>query len=249
VQFNLAQRELTLKVVYYGPALSGKTTNLQQIHRIVDEECRGHLMVLNTRDDRTLFFDLMPLVVQSQSGRKVRLKLFTVPGQVIHDSTRRVVLQGADAVIFVADSRLSEARNNTISFKNLRENLKANGIEDVPVVIQFNKRDLSDVRTDADIDVLATKSKEPIYKAVALRGQGVAETLCGLLQLLWGSLDRQYDIRRKHGLGREEFLAPFFKALGLELPTLPPTPGTQTEPALRIPPGLGGGEPGGSGGQ
>ena len=248
MQFNIAQRELTLKVVYYGPALSGKTTNLQQIHRIVDEGCRGHLMVLNTRDDRTLFFDLMPLVVQSQSGRKVRLKLFTVPGQVIHDSTRRVVLQGADAVIFVADSRLTEARNNTVSYKNLRENLKANGIGDVPVVIQFNKRDLSDIRTDADIDALAAKSKEPIYKAVALRGQGVPETLCGLLQRLWGSLDRQYDIRRKHSLGQEEFLAPFYKALQLEMPPVPPS--TQTEPGLRIPPGVGGAGPtGNTGGQ
>jgi hypothetical protein len=228
VQFNLAQRELTLKVVYYGPALSGKTTNLQQIHRRVDDENRGHLMVLNTRDDRTLFFDLMPLVVQSQSGRKVRLKLYTVPGQVIHDSTRRVVLQGADAVIFVADSRLSEARNNTLSYKNLRENLKANAIGDIPIVIQFNKRDLSDIRGDTDLDALAARSKEPIFKAVALRGEGVVETLCSLLQSLWVFLDRNYDIRRKHGVTREEFLTPLFKALKVDPPVSP-----ATDPAIR----------------
>lgn len=232
MQLNLAQQELTLKVVYYGPALSGKTTNLQQIHRIVDETSRGHLMVLNTRDDRTLFFDLMPIVVQSGLGRKVRLKLFTVPGQVIHDSTRRVVLQGADAVIFVADSRVSEARNNSVSYKNLRDNLLANRIDDVPVVIQFNKRDLPDIRADDDLDALALRSREPIYKAVALRGDGVAETLCGLLRLLWASLDRQFEIRRKHGFGREDFLAPFYKALKLEMPSFDEPPASPGTPAV-----------------
>ena len=228
MQLNLAQRELALKVVYYGPALSGKTTNLQQIHRVADEESRGHLMVLNTRDDRTLFFDLMPLVVQTQSGRKVRLKLFTVPGQVIHDSTRRVVLQGADAVIFVADSRLSEARNNSLSYRNLRDNLRANGTDDIPIVIQFNKRDLPDTRSDDDLDALAKRSREPIFKAVALRGEGVAETLCGLLQFLWTSLDQHYDIGRKHGLGKAEFLTPFYKALRVELPSLEAPPEGQS---------------------
>jgi signal recognition particle receptor subunit beta len=217
VQFNHSQRELTLKIVYYGPALSGKTTNLQQIHGRVDDAARGHLMVLNTRDDRTLFFDLMPLLFRTESGFKVRLKLFTVPGQVIHDSTRRVVLQAVDAVAFVADSRLGESRNNTLSFKNLQENLKANGIDEVPMVIQFNKRDLPDVRTDAELDALAQRSKEPIFKASAIRGEGVAETLCGLLESLWQNLEERHHLQRKFGLNREEFLAPLFKVLKVDL--------------------------------
>jgi signal recognition particle receptor subunit beta len=217
VQLNLSQRELTLKVVYYGPALSGKTTNLQQIHRFVDEESRGHLMTLNTRDDRTLFFDLMPMVVQTQSGIKVRLKLFTVPGQVIHDSTRRVVLQGADGVVFVADSRLPEARANSLSYKNLHENLAANGIDDLPIVVQFNKRDLPDIRPDREIDDLARRSKEPIYKAVAIRGEGVRETLAALLVELWRSLDEKHDVSRKFGFTRDEFLAPFSRTLKMDI--------------------------------
>jgi small GTP-binding protein len=218
VQFNLSQRELTLKIVYYGPALSGKTTNLQQIHQRVDAQSRGQLMVLNTRDDRTLFFDVMPLVLRTDSGLKIRLKLFTVPGQVIHDSTRRVVLQGVDGVVFVADSRLTEARNNSLSFKNLCENLRANDIEDVPIVIQFNKRDLPDVRSDEEIDSLAQRSKEPIYKASALRGEGVAETLCGLIEVLWQSLEGRHEIERKFGVSRDDFLCPLFKALRVGAP-------------------------------
>jgi hypothetical protein len=217
VQFNLSQRELVLRVVYYGPALSGKTTNLQQIHNRVDSDSCGNLMILNTRDDRTLFFDLIPLVVHTQSGFKVRLKLFTVPGQVIHDSTRRVVLQGADAVVFVADSRVSEARNNSIAYRNLHDNLKANGIEGIPIVIQFNKRDLPDIRPDEEIDALAARSKEPIFKAVAIYGAGVAETLCRLLEELWRSLDEKHDVRHKFGLNRSDFLGPLFKALKVEL--------------------------------
>lgn len=216
MQFNLSQREISLKVVYYGPALSGKTTNLQHIHGVVDAESRGHLMVLNTRDDRTLFFDVMPVVVRTQSGFKVRLKLYTVPGQVIHDSTRRVVLQGADGVVFVADSQLSEARHNSLSYKNLRENLKANGIDEIPIVIQFNKRDLPNIRSDQELDTLAQRSIQPVYKAVAIRGDGVVETLSGLLEKLWTALDERHALSAKIGLSREEFLGVFFKTLQVD---------------------------------
>ena len=105
MQFNSREKEITLKVVYYGPALSGKTTNIQALHRMLDSESRGKLMTLDTRGDRTLFFDLLPLHFRSQSGFAIKLKLFTVPGQVMHAATRRVVLAGSDAICFIADSR------------------------------------------------------------------------------------------------------------------------------------------------
>ena len=129
MQLDFQARELTVKLVYYGPALSGKTTNLQAIHRLLSPEGRGRLMTLETRDDRTLFFDLLPLSFNTASGLTVRIKLFTVPGQVIHNSTRKLVLQGADGVAFIADSQIQEIRANQASFKDLRRNLRENGLE------------------------------------------------------------------------------------------------------------------------
>jgi len=108
VQLNLKAREMTLKLVFYGPALSGKTTNLQQIHNCLDEKYRGRLMTLDTKNDRTLFFDLLPVQMETKSGFTVKIKLFTVPGQVIHNSTRKLVLQGADSVAFIADSQVDQ---------------------------------------------------------------------------------------------------------------------------------------------
>src|SRR4029077_13988818 len=145
-------RELTVKLVYYGPALSGKTTNLQAIHRLLNPDGRGRLMTLETRDDRTLFFDLLPLSLQTASGLTLRIKLFTVPGQVIHNSTRKLVLQGADGVAFIADSQTQEIRANQASFKDLRRNLRENGLDPgkMPLVIQYNKRDLPNIRTEDD---------------------------------------------------------------------------------------------------
>ena len=212
VQFNISQREITLKVVYYGPALSGKTTNLQAIHRLVQPECRGRLMTLDTQDDRTLFFDLLPIHFTSASGFKVKIKLFTVPGQVMHNSTRRIVLNGADAIAFIADSQVSQHRANSDSWRNMLENLKENVLryEDMPIVIQFNKRDLPEIRTDEEIARVVRQSREPVYKAVAVRGEGVLETLHGLLDLSWGKLEDKYEIGRKFGLGREAFLKSVF---------------------------------------
>ncbi|MCA9545571.1 MAG: GTPase domain-containing protein, partial [Myxococcales bacterium] len=143
MQINLAQRELTLKLVYYGPALSGKTTNLRALHALAPPAGVGRLMNLETRDDRTLFFDLLPMFVRTGSGLKVKLKLYTVPGQVIHESTRRVVLQQADGVVFVADSQVAETEANQEAFAGLRRNMKAVELpKALPLVVQFNKRDL-----------------------------------------------------------------------------------------------------------
>jgi signal recognition particle receptor subunit beta len=207
LQLDFAGRELTIKLVYYGPALSGKTTNLQALHQLVASEGRGRLMTLDTRDDRTLFFDLLPLNFTASSGLTVRLKLFTFPGQVIHNATRRLVLQGADGVAFIADSQRAETKSNAAAFVNLRQNLIDNGIDParMPLVIQFNKRDMPDIRTDAEIDDLARKGKEPVYKAVALRGQGVLETLVGLLEFAWKRIEKEHQLSEKLGL-REELV-------------------------------------------
>lgn len=213
VQFNLQQRELTLKVVYYGPALSGKTTNLQAIHQMLPMGAAGRLMTLETRDDRTLFFDLLPVAFRTRTGYRVKLKLFTVPGQVIHDSTRKVVLNGADGVAFIVDSQLSESNANKEAFRNLRDNLAANGldVDRLPVVIQFNKRDLPDIRSEAELQALESRRKTPVYRAVAISGVGVMETLSGLVALVWDSLEQSYEIGKKLQVDRDEFLEQVFK--------------------------------------
>jgi signal recognition particle receptor subunit beta len=201
LQLDFQTREITVKLVYYGPALSGKTTNLQAIHHLASPESRGRLMTLETRDDRTLFFDLLPLTFK-QGSLNVRIKLFTVPGQVMHSATRRLVLQGADGVAFIADSQKTETRANGLAFIDLRQNLADNGLDltTMPLVIQFNKRDMPDVRTDAELEQMAKLGKEPVYKAIATRGVGVAETFLGLFDLIWAKLEREHGFAAKFGL-------------------------------------------------
>jgi signal recognition particle receptor subunit beta len=216
LQFDFVAKELTIKLVYYGPALSGKTTNLQSLHLLVDSGSRGRLMTLETRDDRTLFFDMLPLTFRSEKELSLRIKLFTVPGQVIHGSTRRLVLQGADGVVFVADSQLAETANNAAAFLDLSENLKANGmkVSDMPLVIQFNKRDLPDVRTDAELVALARRGKEPVFPAIATTGKGVVETFLGLLHLTYTALDAQHKLKDKLGLEAGALVADIADKLG-----------------------------------
>ena len=218
MQLDFKAKELTIKLVYYGPALSGKTTNLQSIHELVSGESRGRLMTLETKDDRTLFFDLLPLTLQAGRGVQVRIKLFTVPGQVIHNATRRLVLQGADGVAFIADSQRAETKANAAAFVNLRQNLIDNGLDAarMPLVIQFNKRDMPEIRTDAEIDDLARKGKEPVYKAVALRGQGVLETLVGLLEIAWKRIEREHQLSEKLGLKEDVVIDELRGRLGVK---------------------------------
>jgi len=220
VQLDFANRELTIKLVYYGPALSGKTTNLQALHRVAEPGTSGRLMTLETKDDRTLFFDLLPLSIRTKSGLAVRLKVFTVPGQVIHASTRRLVLQGADGVAFIADSRASEVHHNTESFMDLRDNLKEHGrsLKQMPVVIQFNKRDLPDVRSDEEIAQLASQGREPVYLAIAMRQSGTVETFLGLLHLTFSALDAEHDLGKKFGFDGAEFLKAVAGKLGEKRP-------------------------------
>jgi mutual gliding-motility protein MglA len=218
VQLDFVARELTIKLVYYGPALSGKTTNLQALHRLTSDESRGRLMTLETRDDRTLFFDLLPLTFKGEGDVSLRIKLFTVPGQVIHASTRRLVLQGADGVAFIADSQLSETEHNQASFLDLRANLKDNGLDirKLPLVIQYNKRDLPNIRSDAELAHLAQQGREPVYRAIATKGDGVIETFLGLLAATWNRLDTEHDFARKFQVKGDTFLATLAKQLGIQ---------------------------------
>ncbi len=171
--------EVSLKIVYYGPGLSGKTTNLEIIHSKLPASQRGRLSSVATQQDRTLFFDFMPLDVGMIGGFKTKLRLFTVPGQVFYNSTRKIVLQRVDGVIFVADSQIYKMPENLESLQNLEENLKENGLDihKIPLVFQYNKRDLPEV---ASIDVLNAKLntfKAPSFPAVACKGDGVFPTL------------------------------------------------------------------------
>jgi signal recognition particle receptor subunit beta len=225
VQLNFAAREVTLKLVYYGPALSGKTTNLRTLHRLTTEESRGRLMTLETKDDRTLFFDLLPLVFRGEGTARpgagsmsLRIKVFTVPGQVLHSSTRRLVLQGADGVAFIADSQVAETENNAASFIDLRANLNLLGLQlkSLPLVIQFNKRDMPNVRSDREIEALAQRGREPVFKASAVKGDGVLESFFGLLHLTWSRLDAEHQLADKLGIDSNRFLASAARKLGFE---------------------------------
>jgi hypothetical protein len=217
-QVDFQHREIAIKLVYYGPAMSGKTTNLQQVHARMDPKRRGRLLTLDTKEDRTLYFDLLPLAFRSASGVTVKVKLFTVPGQVMHNTTRKVVLQSVDGVAFIADSQVAETKNNNESFANLRQNLKDNRIDPdgVPMVIQFNKRDLPEVRTDDEIRRIAARGKEPVYLGVAPQGTGVVETFLGLCSSTWHSLEAKIGLGSKHGVPREELLDAIGRQLGVD---------------------------------
>ncbi len=210
VQVNLTAREITVKVVYYGPARSGKTTNLQQLHQWIDPDARGKMVTLDTTDDRTLYFDFLPIQFGTASGFAIKLKLFTVPGQVMHKSTRKVVLAGADAIAFIADSQRSSASANAYSWRDMEANLKSNGIDfdAIPKVLQFNKRDLSDVKPLQEIK--DAWGELPTFPAVAIRGEGVRETFRELLRQLYRSMDSRHGFGKKFGLSEEDFLKGVF---------------------------------------
>jgi mutual gliding-motility protein MglA len=223
VQFNQENREIALKVVYYGPALSGKTTNLQALFQKIDPKVRGRLMTLDTKDDRTLFFDMMPVFFRTAGGVKVKLKLYTVPGQVMHESTRRIVLQGSDGVIFVADGRRSEQSSTNAYWNNMLRNLEANGLDprSLPIVVQANKKDLPDARDDDLADLRTPAGKPLVVPAVAIRGEGVVETLHILLTLCYRNLDRAVGLERNWRLAEQEFLQQIFSHMDLRGTRLP----------------------------
>src|SRR5210317_886119 len=161
--FNAAKREIDIKIVYYGPALCGKTTNVQTVHKKISPQQRGDIMSLATKDDRTLFFDFMPIELGNVKGFKTRFHLYTVPGQVYYALTRRAVLTSVDGVIFVADSQLSKLDENIESLNDLDENLKFHkkSLETVPFVIQYNKRDMDDIMSVSDLEAAINKYNIP----------------------------------------------------------------------------------------
>jgi signal recognition particle receptor subunit beta len=205
VQFNFAERTIKAKVVYYGPAQSGKTTNLEQIHRITDPGGHNRLISLNTAQDRTLFFDLLPFSLGTVAGYNFKIQLYTVPGQVQYNATRRVVLAGADAVVFVADSRRSLMKDNQAAFENMKVNLLANRLvpEKMPLVVQYNKQDLADLASPADLDKALNPWKKPSFPAVAAQGQGVMEAFAAVVEDMLASIAVKYNLREK-GLKPEE---------------------------------------------
>lgn len=207
--FISEDNRLTLKVVFYGPALSGKTTNLMQLHSLLNPQRKGELMVLETRDDRTLFFDLLPIGLKTDSGLDLRLKLYTVPGQVQHDSTRKAVLSRADGVVFVADSQPSQQDNNANAFGNLEENLEKVGldIDTLPLAIQFNKRDMAGVVPEDELQQRwAATPWSPLVMAAALNGRGVIETYRLLLERLYPEVDREFHLAASHGISQTDFI-------------------------------------------
>jgi signal recognition particle receptor subunit beta len=203
------KNKLTIKVVYYGPALSGKTTNLVRLHDMIRPERKGEMMVLDTKSDRTLFFDLLPIGMTSETGFFIKLKLFTVPGQVAHDSTRKAVLSRADGIIFVADSQKSQAINNAESFENLMDNAMRVGldIDRVPMVMQFNKRDLSDVIPERVIMEKWRGMRFPVLFGSALRGTGVKETFSRLLDDIYPLLNDAYGLDAEHKIDKRLFIS------------------------------------------
>ncbi len=208
MQIDAQNREMTVKLVYYGPALSGKTTNLQELHRRISPAARGQLLTLETREDRTLFFDLLP-VFFTTGTMKLRLKVYTVPGQVMHNSTRKLVLAGADGVAFVADGRRTETPASNESWANLKANMAASGIDPTttPIVVQLNKLDLPGSRTPDELTRIAARGDEPIFPAVAIRGEGVVETFVGLMDAVLAGLDRRHQIGRSHGIARAAIMS------------------------------------------
>ncbi len=180
VLVNKSINEMTLKMVYYGPGLSGKTTNLQYIHKKSNPQKRGKLLSVATKEDRTLFFDLLPMEVGKVEGMNLRLQVYTVPGQVFYDATRRLVLKGADGVIFVADSQKALAEANVESMRNLQKNLLKNNLnpDRIPLVLQFNKRDLDDIMEPEKMyRDLAYRDDLEYFLSCAITGKGVHDTL------------------------------------------------------------------------
>jgi signal recognition particle receptor subunit beta len=182
VQINFAQKSVNLKVVYYGPGMSGKTTNLEVIHQRAPEGNRGDLTSISTDGDRTLFFDYMPLDLGTVAGMRTAFQLYTVPGQVYYNSTRKLVLQGVDGIIFVGDSSASMVNQNLESLRNLEENLNEYGksLATLPHVIQLNKRDLPDAMSVEELGRLLNPHNAPLFEAIANTGQGVFPTLKAL---------------------------------------------------------------------
>ncbi len=199
VQFNTRANEILLKLVYYGPGLSGKTTNLQSLHAMCSDTQRGEMFSVNTQEDRTLFFDLLPINLGYIYGNAIHLQIYTVPGQVQYDASRRVVLGGADGVVFVADSSEAKMQDNVDSLSNLYHNLNANrlNIKQIPFVIQYNKRDLADAMAVGVMNRRLNFRSVPYFESVANRGTGVLDTFLSITRETVGYTFKKYHLDKK----------------------------------------------------
>lgn len=195
---NYANKEINAKIVYYGPGLSGKTTNIQYIFQRLKPEHRGKLITLPTQTDRTLFFDFLPVEIPDVKGFTTRFHLYTVPGQVFYNATRKMVLKGVDGVVFVADSQKEKLTDNIDSLKNLEENLNEYGksVKTIPFVFQFNKRDLSEINTPAELNRRLNELGYPSVEAIATTGKGVMETLSVISRMVLRHLKDSYESQK-----------------------------------------------------
>ncbi len=227
--FNYSTMQMTAKVVYYGPGLCGKTTNLQYIYDHTAGNSRGQMVSLETQTDRTLFFDLLPIEVGTIAGFTTRIQLYTVPGQVFYNTTRKLVLKGVDGVVFVADSQRPMLTANVESFKNLEENLNELGIKigAIPLVVQYNKRDLPDVCSVEELDRALNSGSFPRLEASAITGQGVFETLRAVSKETLKGLKKQLEERPAEAPARP----PAKKAPAKEAKR--PAPSTKPAPAAQ----------------
>ena len=199
---NWKTREVNLNIVYYGPALSGKTTNLEQIHTRTKSTVRSELFTLNTREDRTIFFDFMQLEIGQVAGLRPKFGLYTVPGQVYYEATREAVLRRADALVFVVDSQASRLEDNIASWRDMERQLARmrRSVRSLPVVVQFNKRDLPDALPVADLKAALEVGNLPSHEAAAAKGIGVSETLQTTIRLLLAYL--HYNLKtQQQGTG------------------------------------------------
>lgn len=219
VQFRPRAREIIAKIVYYGPPLGGKTTNLRTLYDGYPPDVRGELLVVPAGGDRTIFFDFLPVDAGTLRGMRVRVQLYTVPGQVHYNATRQVVLRGVDAIVFVADSQRELLRANRESWENLKENLALQGLglADLPHVLQYNKRDLNDLLSVDDLDQLLNEFNAPFFEAVASTGIGVEETLQGVVRLVARSLRDRFRMPPEEA---HAFLGPV--PAGAAIDELPP---------------------------
>ncbi|MDB4969268.1 MAG: gliding motility protein [Myxococcales bacterium] len=190
---NLYTKEISLKIVYYGPGLGGKTSSLQYIHRAIKPDARGQLVSLSTGIDRTLYFDFLPVKLPKLRGYTVRVQLYTVPGQVHYNSTRKLVLTGADGIVFVADSQRARREANIESYQNLQDNLREQGLalERMPHLVQYNKRDMPDLMPVAELEAALNPHRGPGFETSAATGQGVFEALKSITTLVLSDLRRR----------------------------------------------------------
>ncbi len=189
---NYLSREINCKIVYYGPGLCGKTTNLQFIYQKTNPDAKGKMISLATETERTLFFDFLPLALGEIRGFKTRFHLYTVPGQVFYDASRKLILKGVDGVVFVADSQIARMEANIESMENLRTNLAEQGysLDKLPHVIQYNKRDMPSIAPVDELEALLNPNGVPNYEAIAFSGEGVFETLKAVAKLVLTELKR-----------------------------------------------------------